>query len=60
MYTLKFVHPQSDAYYTDAYYLTESQHINSNLDGLLFFFTDYERKYIYDAIQNIISVTINI
>ena len=52
----KFVHPQSDAYYT-YYTLIESQHINSNSDKKNF---NYEQKYIYDAIWNIISVTINI
>ena len=41
----KFVHPQSYAYYTDAI----PQHIKSNPDTLFHFFTEYERKYIYDA-----------
>ena len=40
--------------------LIESQKINSNADSLFHVFTDYERNYIYDAIWNIISGTINI
>ena len=30
--------------------LIESQHINPNPDSLFYFFTDYDRKYISDAI----------
>ena len=40
--------------------LIESQFINWNTNSLFHFVLDYERKYIYDAIWNMISVTINI
>ena len=40
--------------------LIESQDVNSNLDTLFHFFTEYERKYICDAIVHIISVPIDI
>ena len=40
--------------------LIESQFIKWNTDSLFHFVLDYERKYIYNAIWNMISVTTNI
>ena len=40
--------------------LIESQHTNFNPDTFFILFTEYERKYIYDTMWNIIIVTINI
>ena len=45
----KFVHPKVMPITQMLNTLIESQHVNSNPDSLIFF-TDYEQKYIYDAI----------